>query len=223
METQNYSFVHNPSEMHKSWYESESDSDSDFSRPQTSTSSLQQDVEQSCTLMIRSNEYSTLYPLLNLYLNGIRISVAIDTMSGTSYITNILVKQLRLPIKNRSEPLHEKGFGGKNDVVRTELQVHIDGNTYNFNIIKKICGTLPDVIEEITKTWVWLKTKQLSTVFARPSTDPQILIGINHMSKLLTNTEHFSTLQTIFNESGFGALDCFGYFWILLKTAHYTG
>ena len=81
MEPQNYSFVHNSSETQKSWYESESDSDSDFSRPQTSTSSLQQDVEQTCTLIIKSNEYSTIYPLLNLHLNGTRISIAIDTMS----------------------------------------------------------------------------------------------------------------------------------------------
>ena len=44
METQIYSFVHNSSEKHNSCYESESDSDSKFSRPQTSTSSLQQDV-----------------------------------------------------------------------------------------------------------------------------------------------------------------------------------
>ena len=110
MEPQDYSFVHNSSETQKSWYESESDSDSDFSRPQTSTSSLQQDAEQSCTLIIKSNEYSTIYPLLNLHLNGTRISVAIDTMSGKSYITKRLVKQLRLPIENRSAPLHVKGL-----------------------------------------------------------------------------------------------------------------
>ena len=119
METQNYSFVHNSSETHESWYESESDSDSKFSQPQTSTSSLQQDLKESCTLMIRSNEYSTIYPLLNLHLNGIRISVSIDTMSGKSYITKRLVKQLRLPIENRWAPLHVKGFGGKNDIVNT--------------------------------------------------------------------------------------------------------
>ena len=207
METQNYSFVHNSSETPKAWHDSESDSDSEFSRPQTSTSSLQQDVEQSCTLIIRSKEYSTIYQLLNLHLNGTRISVAIDTMSGKSYITKRLVKQLRLPIENRSAPLHVKGFGGKDDIVNKESHVHIDGNTYNFNIIRKICVSLPAVIEDITNTWVWLKTKQLSTAFLRPCTDPQILIGLDHISKLLTNKEQFSMLRTIFRKSGLGAID----------------
>ena len=80
-------------------------------------------------------------------------------MSGKSYITKRLVKQLRLPIENRSAPLHVKGFGGKDDIVNKESHVHIDGNTYNFNIIRKICGSLPAVTEDITNTWVWLKTK----------------------------------------------------------------
>lgn len=61
IETQNYSFLHNTSESHKS-------------------------------LIIRNNEYSTTYSLLNLYLNRIRISVAIDTMNGKTYITKRLVK-----------------------------------------------------------------------------------------------------------------------------------
>ena len=52
-----------------------------------------------------------------------------------------------------------------------------------------------------------MTNKQLSTVFPRPSTDPQIVIGLNHISKLLTNKEQFSTLRTIFHESGLVALD----------------
>ena len=100
-----------------------------------------------------------------------------------------------------------KGFGGKDDIVNKESHVHIDGNTYNFNIIRKICGSLPAVTEDITNTWVWLKTKQLSTAFPRPCTDPQILIGLDHISKLLTNAEQFSTLRTIFHKSGLGAID----------------
>ena len=207
METQKYSLVHNPSEKHKSWYESESDSDSEFSRPHSSPSSLQQDFEQSCTLIITSIDYSTIYPLLNLHLNGIRISVGIDTKSGKRNMTKRLVEQLRLPIENRTAPLHVKGFGGKNDIINAESHVHIDGNNYNFNIIKKICGTLPAVTKAITNTWVWLRTKKLSTVFPRPSTDPQILIDLNHISKLLTNTENCLTLRNIFPKSGLGPLD----------------
>ena len=86
-------------------------------------------------------------------------------MSGKIYITKRLVKQLRLPIENKSAPLHVQGFGRKNDIVNTESLVQIDGNNYNSNIIKKICGSLSTITEDITNTWVWLKTKKLATAF----------------------------------------------------------
>ena len=70
------------------------------------------EVEQTCTLSLRSNDHSTVYPILNLEINGIGISVAIDTMSGCSCITKRLVKQLRLPIQQRRVPLHVDGLEG---------------------------------------------------------------------------------------------------------------
>ena len=85
-------------------------------------------------------------------------------MSGCSYITKRLVKQLRLPIQQRQVPLHVDGFGGnKTEIISSECHVTIDDNPYEFNIIKKICGTLPPVNDDVTNHWLLLKTKKLST------------------------------------------------------------
>lgn len=55
-----------------------------------------------------------------------------------------------------------------------------------------ICSTLllvtKDIID-IINTLEWGESKKLEIAFPRPSTDPQILIGLNYTSKLLTNTE----------------------------------
>ena len=194
------SFVHNISEL--------SQSEPQHSQPYDATV----EDEQTYTLSLRSNEHSTVYPILNLEIDGIGISVAIDTMSGCSYITKRLVKQLRLPIQKRQVPLHVDGFGGtRTDIISTECHVTIDGNLYDFNIIKKICGTLPSVNDDITNQWLWLKNKKLSTNFPRPSTDPQILIGLNHISMLLNEQQEpeqsGKSLKTIFHDSGLAAID----------------
>ena len=67
---------------------------------------------------------------------------------------------------------------------------------------------LPDS-KGITNHWICLKTQKLSTEIPCPVTDPQIMIGLIHTSKLFTNANmsQFPTLKTILHESGLGAFD----------------
>ena len=61
------------------------------------------------------------------------------------------MQQLWLQIQKLRVPLHVDGFGGtKSDIISTECHVSIDGKLCEFDIMKKICGILPAVNEDIT-------------------------------------------------------------------------
>ena len=161
------------------------------------------------------------YPLIEIRTKFATVTVALDTMSGSSYITTRLVEQLDLQIKKREHSLHVKGLGGKEtQVITYTADFEIENTKYRLNIIDNICMALPEVGNEILDSWPWLRTQKLSCKFPRSYVSPQILIGLDLMSTILipapnlpapnlrtSHSNDVTELRTFLHRSGLAALN----------------